>query len=85
MTHITNLCKKEDIYINVKKKNYSFSCFLRNITNPSITGVRHLYSSVASSALSPTANSTGVVWVCTPAIVLGVPAFPMTSTAYKVQ
>lgn len=48
-----------------------------------MTGVRHLYSSVASSALSPTANRTGVVWVCTPAIVLGVPAFPMTSTAYK--
>lgn len=48
-----------------------------------MTGVRHLYSSVASSALSPTANKTGVVWVCTPAIVFGVPAFPMTSTAYK--
>jgi len=50
-----------------------------------MTGVRHMYSSVASSALSPTANRTGVVWVCTPAIVLGVPAFPMTSTAYKIQ
>lgn len=48
-----------------------------------MTGVRHLYSSVASSALSPTANKTGVVWVCTPAIVFGVPALPMTSTAYK--
>lgn len=46
-----------------------------------MTGVRGIKSSVASSARSPTASSTGVVCVCTPAIVLGVPALPITSTA----
>lgn len=62
-------------------KNYTFSGFFRNITIPSMMGVRHLYSFVASSAFSPTANKTGVIEVCAPVIVFGVPTFPVTSTA----
>lgn len=40
-----------------------------------------MYSSVASSALSPYANNTGVVCVWKPVIVFGLPAWPTTSTA----
>lgn len=43
---------------------------------PSKVGATISYLSVASSALSADANSTGVVWVCIPAIVFGVPALP---------
>ena len=44
------------------------------MTKPSMMGVRAEYSSVASSALSPCASSTGVVWVWNPVMVLGLPA-----------
>ena len=44
------------------------------MTKPSMMGVREVYSSVASSALSPWASSTGVVWVWKPVMVLGLPA-----------
>lgn len=47
-------------------------------------GVNVKYSSVASSALSPIASKTGVVWVWKPVIVFGLPAWPTTSTACKV-
>ena len=40
-----------------------------------------LHSSVASSARSPCANSTGVVCVWKPVIDFGLPACPTTSTA----
>lgn len=42
-----------------------------------------IHSSVASSALSPYARSTGVVCVWNPVIDFGLPAWPTTSTAYK--
>ena len=45
------------------------------MTKPSMMGVREVYSSVASSALSPWASSTGVVWVWKPVMVLGLPAW----------
>jgi hypothetical protein len=48
-------------------------------------GVRGTYSSAASSALSPKASRTGVVWVWNPVIVFGFPACPTTSTAWKEQ
>lgn len=51
------------------------------MTKPSITGDSGMYSSVANSALSPNESSTGVVCVWDPAMVLGVPALPITSTA----
>lgn len=57
------------------------SGFFLNITKPSIMGVRDRYSSVASSARSPCASNTGVVCVWKPVIVLGLPAWPTTSTA----
>lgn len=45
-----------------KQNNYGLkSGFFRSITNPSIIGVREIYSSVANSALSPCASNTGVV------------------------
>ena len=52
------------------------------MTNPSMIGVTGKYSSVASSALSPCARRTGVVWVWNPVIVFGFPAWPTTSTAW---
>jgi hypothetical protein len=57
------------------------SGFFLRITNPSMMGVRGIYSSVASSALSPNASRTGVVCVWKPVIVFGFPACPTTSTA----
>lgn len=60
------------------------SGFFLKITKPSIIGVKGIYSSVASSALSPNARSTGVVCVWKPVIVFGLPAWPTTSTAYKI-
>lgn len=49
-------------YICNKKNHYGLkSGFFLNITNPSIIGVREMYSSVANSARSPCASNTGVV------------------------
>lgn len=59
----------------------TLSSFFLRMTKPSMTGDRGMYSSVANSALSPNDRRTGVVCVWEPAIVLGVPALPMTSTA----
>lgn len=44
-------------------------------------GVSEMYSSVANSARSPIASSTGVVCVWNPVMVFGLPAWPTTSTA----
>lgn len=71
------------LIVNYWTEAIMLSSFFLRITKPSITGESGIYSSVASSALSPNDNRTGVVWVCDPAIVLGVPAFPMTSTAWN--
>ena len=56
------------------------SCCGINI-NISIKGLVRIHSSVASSALSPYASSTGVVCVWNPVMDLGLPACPTTSTA----
>ena len=48
-------------------------------------GVTGKYSSVASSARSPCASKTGVVCVWKPVIVLGLPAWPTTSTDWKIK
>ncbi|TNN39041.1 hypothetical protein EYF80_050790 [Liparis tanakae] len=53
------------------------------MTKPSRMGVTGRYSSVASSARSPWASSTGVVWVWKPVMALGLPAWPTTSTACR--
>lgn len=60
----------------------TLSSFFLRMTKPSMTGESGMYSSVASSARSPNDSSTGVVCVCDPAIVFGVPALPITSTAW---
>ena len=52
-----------------------------NITSPSNTLLKHNHSSSSSSALSPYASNTGVLCVCHPVIVFGLPAWPTTSTA----
>jgi len=44
---------------------------------------KRIHSSVASSARSPYASSTGVVCVWKPVMVFGLPAWPTTSTACK--
>ena len=44
------------------------------MTKPSIMLVTGMYSSVASSALSPCASKTGVVCVWNPVMVFGLPA-----------
>ena len=51
-------------------------------TKPSFTGDMLMYFSVASSILSPTPRSTGVLCVWKPVIVLGLPAWPTVSTAW---
>ena len=71
----------KSLYVAVANALFSF---FFNMTKPSITGESGMYSSDANSARSPTERRTGVEWVWDPAIVLGVPAFPITSTAYKI-
>lgn len=50
---------------------------------PSKVGATISNWSVASSALSAEASSTGVVWVWMPAMVFGVPAFPEKGISLK--
>lgn len=59
--------------------------FFLRITKPSRMGVTGRNSSVANSARSPWANNTGVVCVWNPVMVLGLPAWPTTSTAYGMK
>ena len=61
----------------------SYSLFFSQMTKPSMTGVSVVYSSVASSARSPWASSTGVVCVWKPVMDFGLPAWPTTSTAWE--
>lgn len=46
---------------------------------------KRIYFSVASSALSPAERRTGVVCVWKPVMVLGLPAWPTTSTAWPTR
>jgi hypothetical protein len=73
---------RNEKHTHKKKGFYGLkSGFFLRMTNPSMIGVSGTYSSAASSALSPNASRTGVVWVWKPVIVFGFPAWPTTSTA----
>lgn len=62
----------------------TLSSFFLRMTNPSMTGERDILVGGEFRALSKE-SSTGVVCVWEPAIVLGVPALPITSTACQSQ